>query len=81
MYQAEKRDDLKISYYVHFLDSLWDKLTEEEFRKVFHEAEEAFIRYHKKKDAAEEKEYERERQEERIKRLQGRMKDNKDIVL
>lgn len=74
MYQDEKRDDLKIGYYIEVADYLWDRLTKEELRKVFQDGLEAFIRYHKKKDATAEKEYERERQEER-------MRDNKDIVL
>lgn len=41
---------------------------------------ETYIRYRKKQAQDEEREYERERQQERIKELEERMRENKDIV-
>ena len=56
-------------------------MSEEDFRLTMTEGMEAYIRYRKRQDAGEEKEYERELQEEQIKLLEERMRENKNIIL
>lgn len=56
-------------------------MSEDEFREAVSEGLEAYIRIRKKQAEDEEKEYERVRQEERIKELEEQMRGNEDIVL
>lgn len=69
-----------MSYYIHFADHLLQEKGEEVFRRVVQEGVDAYINNRKRKEAAEEKAYEQKKQAEKLKALEERMKQHKDIL-
>ncbi|MCD7925252.1 MAG: hypothetical protein LUI85_11395 [Bacteroides sp.] len=73
LHPNKKGADIGVSYYIRFLDLLWEKLTEEEFRKTAAEGVEAYIRCKRKQEAMAEEVY-------KLEKLEERMRENKDIL-
>ena len=71
---------MKVSYYIHFADHLLKAKGEEVFRRVVQEGVDAYTNNWKRKEAAEEKAYELQKQAEKLEALRERMKQHKDIL-
>ena len=71
---------MKVSYYIHFADHLLQAKGEEVFRRAVQEGVDAYINNWKRKMAAEDQAYELKKQAEKLKAMEERMKQHKDIL-